>query len=76
MIKIDNYIQKTNQKSYTIPARPAGNFRVFPQLTTDYFVKQGEKSFPAMADNLKNGKNAEGKIIEVLGNVNELPSIV
>lgn len=54
-LSINTYLQ-TN-RPYTIPARPAGNFRVFPQLTTDYFVKQGEKSFPAMADNLKSGKN-------------------
>ena len=45
MIKIDNYIQTTNRKQHNIPARPAGNFRVFPQLTTDYFVKQGENLF-------------------------------
>lgn len=55
--KIDNYIQASNRKQHNIPTKPAGNFRVFPQLTTDYFVKQGEKSFPAMADNLKSGKN-------------------
>lgn len=51
-----------NKKSYNIPTKPAGNFRVFPQLTTDYFVKEGEKVFPAMSENLKKHKN----IIETL----------
>lgn len=44
-------------QQYKIPTKPASNYRVFPQLTTDYFVKKGEKSFPAMSKNLKEGKN-------------------
>ncbi len=54
---INTFIQNNNAKSTHIPTKPAGNFRVFPQLTTDYFVKQGEKNFPALAQNLKSGKN-------------------
>jgi len=45
MVKIDNI--KMQQR----------NYRTFPQLTTDYLVKQGEKNFPAYSNNLKNGKN-------------------
>lgn len=55
--KIDNYIQTSSLKPHNIPTKPAGNFRVFPQLTTDYFVKKGENSLPAMENNLKAGKN-------------------
>ncbi len=44
-------------RPHKIPMKPAGNHRVFPQLTTDYFVKEGEKVFPAMSKNLQNGKN-------------------
>lgn len=46
-----------NNRPYTAPTKPTGNFLVFPQLTTDYFVKEGEKAFPAMSANLKKGKN-------------------
>lgn len=52
---IDTFSQ--NKKPSKIPTKPAGNFRVFSQLTTDYFVKKGEKALPAMSKNLKNGKN-------------------
>lgn len=54
-LNINTYLQ--TRRPYTIPTKPAGNFRTFPQLTTDYFVKEGEKSFPAMSANLKSGKN-------------------
>lgn len=33
------------------------NYRTFPQLTTNYLVKQGEKNFPAYSNNLREGKN-------------------
>ena len=54
-LRIENYTQ--NQRPYNIPTKPAGNFRVFSPLTTDYFVKEGEKALPAMEKNLKNNRN-------------------
>lgn len=54
-LSINTYLQ-TNRPN-NIPTKPAGNFRVFSQLTTDYFVKEGEKSLPAMEKNLKNHRN-------------------
>ncbi|MCM1010541.1 MAG: hypothetical protein NC390_06670 [Fusobacterium sp.] len=52
---IENYGQ--SRRPYSIPTKPATNFRTFSPLTTDYFVKEGEKSFPALSKNLKNGQN-------------------
>lgn len=54
-LRIETYGQRP--RPYSIPAKPAGNFRVFSPLTTDYFVKKGEKSFPSLAQNLKTGRN-------------------
>ena len=53
---INIFIQNSNTKQQKIPTKPAGNFRVFPQLTTDYFVRQGENTFPQLAKNLKDGQ--------------------
>lgn len=55
MIKIENFTQ--DKRQYSVPTKPAGNFRVFSPLTTDYFVKKGEQSFPAFSNNLKSGQN-------------------
>ncbi len=52
---IENYGQ--SRRPYSVPTKTAGNFRTFSPLTTDYFVKKGEKSFPAFANNLKTEKN-------------------
>ena len=54
---IENYIQNSTIKQKTYPAKKAGNYRIFPQLTTKHFVKQGEKSFPALVKNLDNNKH-------------------
>ncbi len=54
-LRIENYGQ--SRRPYRIPTKPAGNFRVFSPLTTDYFVKEGEKSFPAFSKNLQKGEN-------------------
>ncbi len=53
--KIENFPQSSTPCK--IPTKPASNYRVFSPLTTDYFVKKGEKSFPALSQNLKNGRN-------------------
>lgn len=54
-LRIGNFTQNNGQ--YSIPTKPATNYRTFSPLTTDYFVKAGEKSFPALSNNLKTGKN-------------------
>lgn len=54
MITLETYIN--TKKPYAIPQR-YNNHKQFSQLTTDYFVKKGEQSFPAMEQNLKKGKN-------------------
>lgn len=54
---LGNYIQNSINNQKTFPTKPAGNYRVFSQLTTNHFVKQGEKAFPAMTQNLQKGKN-------------------
>lgn len=46
-----------NKTPCKIPTKQASNYRVFSPLTTDYFVKKGEKSFPALSQNLKNNQN-------------------
>lgn len=56
-------------KPITIPQK-RGNYRQFSQLTTDYFVKEGEKSFPTFANNLKNGKNVV-KTLYILDRIQE-----
>ena len=59
---IENYIQNSTIKQKTYPAKQAGNYRIFPQLTTKHFVEQGEKSFPALVKNLDNNK----QVVETL----------
>ena len=54
---IENYIQNSSIKQKTYPAKKAGNYRTFPQLTTKHFVEQGEKAFPVLIQNLEKDKH-------------------
>lgn len=54
---VNTYIEYSNTKRFTIPMRKPTNYRTFPQLTTDYFVKQGEKSLPFLQQNLDNNRH-------------------
>ena len=54
---ISDYRENCIKRTPIIPQKKSTNYRVFSQLKTDYFVKQGETCFPALEKNLNQGKN-------------------